>query len=769
MGLQEYARKRSFDATPEPPAQASSRPRKADAPIFVVQLHHARTRHYDLRLEADGVLKSWAVPKGPSMRSGERRLAIEVEDHPLEYAGFEGTIPRGQYGAGEVEIFDGGTWEPEGDPLDGIAAGRLDFLLHGERFHGRFTLVRTDADARQPQWMLIRRTVNAPVPARPTGRTTVARRPDWRRRARALAGARVVDMPDDVVPQLATLRRHPPRGEGWLHEIKWDGYRLLAYRGDRVELLSRNRLPWSQRLPRLAGELAALPVRQAILDGELIAVDRHGRSDFSALQRLLERGRTDDLRYVAFDLLYIDGVDLRGVAQLGRRGLLSELLMQAASPMLAFSEHVDGDPSEILEASARIGIEGIVCKHADAAYQGGRSQAWIKLKHVADESFVVVGYTPPTNTRQGFGSLLLACREAEGLRYAGRVGSGFSDEDLGSISRRLHGLHTTIAPVELPAHVPFTLRSVQWVRPVLMVDVHTRGRGKEGLVRQASFQRLRHDLPPRGSWRCRDTGHVTGSAEEPMKPRLSSPDRVVYPDTGLTKRDIADYYSAVAQWLLPELVDRPLSLVRCPDGIQGECFFQRHHKDRLGQGVHPVLLDEHDGKDEYLYVRGIEGVLSLVQMNAIEFHPWGAKRKSPDRPDRLVFDLDPGEGVPWAEVVRAARDVRDRLAEVGLQSWPRLSGGKGIHVCVPLKQGQGWDEAKDFCEAFAKVMARQSPARYVAKSAMKIRSGRIFIDWLRNGRGATSVSGWVLRARKGAPVAMPLRWVSAAEKIASFK
>ena len=780
MSLRDYARKRSFDATPEPSGEARARRRRAREPIFVVQLHHARSRHYDFRLEADGALKSWAVPKGPSLRAGEKRLAVEVEDHPLDYAGFEGEIPAGQYGAGKVEIFDSGTWAAEEDALESIAAGKLDFVLEGERLRGRFTLVRTAGKSRQPQWLLIKRSDEhardadadalLDVPAKPRTRAPAKKKAakkakkqagnaragknGWKKRALAAGGSAAKSMPRGIEPQLATLRTRPPRGEGWLHEVKWDGYRLLAYRDGGVELCSRNQLPWSQRLPHLVRALEALPVGQAVIDGELIATDARGRSDFGLLQGLLERGDTDALRFVAFDLLYLDGVDLRDAAQVDRRELLARLIDAAGSHALAYSEHVEGDATAAFDASAGSGLEGIVCKRADAPYRSGRGRAWIKLKHVADESFVVVGHTPPKNSRYGFGSLLLAQPGNGGLEYVGRVGSGFSDDSLRAIHRRLQALGSRDAAVELPSHVPFPRRSVRWVRPELMVDVHTRGRGKEGLVRQASFVRLREDLPaPAAPRRARPP-----QEKDMATSRLTSPDREVYPGEGITKQDMADYYAAVADWLLPELVERPLSLLRCPDGAGGECFFQKHHADSLGPGVHPVTLRERDGKDEYIYVRDIQGVLSLVQMNAIEFHPWGAKRKAPEKPDRLVFDLDPAEGVPWEEVTRAAREVRDRLAEVGLQSWPRLSGGKGIHVCVPIRPGPGWDDAKDFCEAFAKAMAMHSPMRYVATASKKARRDRIFIDWLRNGRGATSVASWVLRARKGAPVAIPLRW-----------
>ena len=774
MSLRDYARKRSFDATPEPSGERRTR-RGRGAPIFVVQLHHASTRHFDFRLEADGALKSWAVPKGPSLRVGEKRLAVEVEDHPLDYADFEGEIPKGQYGAGRVEIFDRGTWACEQDPLQAIAAGKLDFVLDGDRLQGRFTLVRTGRQARQPQWLLIKRSdthardadadalldmpVRPPVRPRAHGRARKGRL-DWRGLALDAGGVVARRMPRGIEPQLATLQTRPPTGAGWLHEVKWDGYRLLAYREADVELCSRNQLPWSDRLPQLVRALDDLPVESAVIDGELIATDAHGRSDFGLLQALLERGETGALRYVTFDLLYLDGVDLRGVGLLQRRTLLGQLIEAAAAPALAFSEHVEGDAAAAFEASAGSGLEGIVCKRVDAPYRGGRGRAWLKLKHVADESFVVVGYTPPKNSRHGFGSLLLAQVAEAGLEYVGRVGSGFSDDSLRALHRRLQALHADGPVVDLPDHVPFPRRTVRWVQPQLMVDVHTRGRGKEGLIRQASFVRLRDDLhAPRPSQPPVSRRRKGRAQENRMaSTRLTSPDREVFPGEGITKQDVADYYQAVADWLLPELVERPLSLLRCPDGIGAECFFQKHHADSLGAGVHPVVLREREGQDEYLYVRDIQGVLSLVQMNAIEFHPWGAKRKAPEKPDRLVFDLDPAEGVPWSEVIRAARDVRDRLAEVGLESWPRLSGGKGVHVCVPIRPGPDWDTAKHFCEAFAKAMVAQSPMRYVATASKQARRDRIFIDWLRNGRGATSVASWVLRARKGAPVAMPLRW-----------
>ncbi|MFC3551133.1 DNA ligase D [Lysobacter cavernae] len=779
MSLRDYARKRRLGETPEPgDATRKPRARGKPPPIFVVQLHHARARHYDFRLEADGVLKSWAVPKGPSLRPGEKRLAIEVEDHPLAYAGFQGDIPEGHYGAGHVDIFDRGTWSTSDDPLAQIAAGKLDFELDGEKLKGSFHMVRTRPSGRQPQWLLIKRNDryardadadalliesapkapraakagqvaserNKAVPRRPAA----AARGGWKARAVQIAGrAAAKPMPEEVELQLTTLRETPPATGDWLHEVKWDGYRMLAYKQrGKVRLQSRKGLDWTGDFPELVAALGSLPVDSLIVDGELVALDRDGRSDFAALQRQLEAGSVASLRLVVFDLLYLDGIDLRDAPQRARRDLLRDILATTPAPELAFSGHVEGPGAKVFEASVEAGLEGIVSKRADAPYRGGRSQNWIKVKHADSDEFVVVGYTLPRGSRHGFGSLLLATREAGRWRYAGRVGSGFSDDMLRTLSKRLETLRTDQTAVELPEHVPFSVRSVRWVKPIIVVEVHLRGRGKEGLVRQASFLRLRDDKPLQD---------VEPAMAKPAA-KLTSPDRVVFPDDSISKGEVAAYYQGVARWLLPELIKRPLSLVRCPAGIAVTCFFQKHHNASFGPKVFAIELRESDGRGEYLYVKDIDGVLALVQMNTLEFHPWGARVDAPDKPDRLVFDLDPAEGIAWTDIKAAAREVHDRLVQVKLRSWVRLSGGKGLHVVVPIRRGPDWAQAKAFCEAFAETMVAQAPLHYVATASKVARKGRIFIDWLRNTRGATSVCSWSLRARPGATVAMPLSW-----------
>jgi bifunctional non-homologous end joining protein LigD len=842
MSLREYARKRRFGETPEPAHDATTdrgKPIASKRPIFVVQLHNARARHYDFRLELDGALKSWAVPKGPSLRVGDKRLAVQVEDHPLSYAGFEGEIPPGNYGAGHVLVFDHGVWSADGDPLQAIAAGKLDFTLYGKKLRGGWKLVRTrlqGSHGEGRQWLLIKRddayardaeaddlveaepgpgssqkagrkwisgkgetaSSNKVAKARATQTTSAnarkdaaksvtdarkrksaARALDWREMALALGGARDRGLSGDFKPQLTTLREAPPRGDEWLHEVKWDGYRLLADLDDGiVKLRSRNGLDWTGDFPEIASALEALPVSSARFDGELVALDREGRSDFALLQRTIEGSANAPLRYLLFDLPALEGVDLTHVALIDRKHLLETLLTNDASDTLAFSVHVVGHGPDVFAASAKQKLEGIISKRVDSHYVQRRSPDWIKVKHAQSDEFLIVGFTNPKGSRSGFGSLLMATVREGSLHYVGRVGTGYDDATLRSLSQHLHSLRRESRTVGLPAHVPFAARDVTWVEPELVAEIAFRGWGKEGLLRQASFQRLREDKT------AEDLGMIARTTTKTRRPASKSvskapkrtvneraadnatrvdgithPERIVYPRDGISKGDVADYYRAVAPWMLPELVNRPLSLVRCPDGLKGQCFFQKHHAATLGKRVGAIELSEKDGdREPYVYIEDIDGLLELVQMNTLEFHPWGARVDRPEQPDRLVFDLDPAEGVPWKVVVAAGRDVRARLLEAGLESWVRLSGGKGLHVVAPIKRGPSWAKVKEFCEAFADALAAHAPETYLATASKAQRKGRIFIDWLRNARGATSVTGWSLRARDGASVAMPLTW-----------
>ena len=760
MALQEYQRKRSFERTPEPRG-AAVRGRKGKALSFVVQLHHARRRHYDFRLELDGVLRSWAVPKGPSYRPEDKRLAVEVEDHPLSYGSFEGEIPKGNYGAGHVAIFDRGTWTPEGDPREGIEKGKLVFSLQGEKLRGRWELVRTrKVESGKPQWLLFKKhdayagdleaddlldqpappvAVDADVaPVRMARKTPVKRKagtlPEWR------------------PPMLATSAETPPTGEDWLHEWKWDGYRINgSARDGQVALYSRNGLPWNDKIPHVAEALRALG-RDVDIDGELIALTDKGYSDFNALQQALKSGRTSTLRYMVFDLPALDGEDL-ATRPLHERKQRLRTLVGGKPGVLVYSEHIDGNGERVFAAARQHGLEGILSKRRNSKYVAGRSRDWLKVKAVDTREFVIVGYTEPKGSRSGVGALMMARPENGRLVYAGRVGTGYTDELLRDLRKRLLPLERKEAVVALPEHDKLRPKHVHWVEPVLVAEVIFRGWGKEGLLRQPSFHRLRED-------RAADASLVQPEA----LPALSSPDRVVYPparagEKPITKQEVFDYYAKVAPRLLEDMGGRLLSIVRCPDGINGQRFFQKHLGKGFGKAIHEQWVVENDGdRRKYFHVDDLTGLLQLVQMNVIEFHPWGSKAADIEKPDRVIFDLDPDPGIDWKTVKAAARELRDRLSELGLQSFPRLTGGKGVHLVVPIAPRYPWPQARAFCEAFADTLATQSPDRYVATMSKAKREGRIFVDWLRNGRGATAIASWSLRARAGATVAMPVTW-----------
>jgi bifunctional non-homologous end joining protein LigD len=580
-------------------------------------------------------------------------------------------------------------------------------------------------------------------------------RRDWRAEATALAGAAPLQADARFLAKPCVSRTSPPAGNEWLHEIKWDGYRLLVeLRKGNARLRSRDGLDWTPRFPEIARALESIDVDQAWLDGEVVALDDRGRSDFNALQRALKARDTGALRLLAFDLPALAGVDLAATPLLARKTLLERLLAAQPSPTLSFSQHLVGNGERVFAASLRQGVEGIVSKRVDSPYSATRRLDWVKVEHADSDEFVVVGHAG--RGRGGSGSLLLAQCEDDRLRYAGRVGTGLDPVLLESLARRMRPLRQAAPTLALPSHAALAPSRVQWLRPELVAEVAYRGWDKQGLLRQARFKRLRED---------RDAGGLEGRArntEAGMDIRITHPERIVFAATkghaAVSKGEVADYYRRVARWMLPELARRPLSLLRCPDGASGACFFQKHHSDSFGEAVKAIPLRQKDGIQDYLQVEDAEGLLALVQFNAIEFHPWGSRVDDPERPDRMVFDLDPHEGLAWKAVVAAAREVRARLRERGLESFVRQTGGKGLHVVAPIRPGPDWQALKDFCESVASEMAQQHPDRYVATMSKARREGRLFVDWLRNSRGATSVTSWSLRARPGAPVAMPLRW-----------
>ena len=804
MSLTEYRRKREFSKTPEPAPIAQSS--KARRPVFVVQLHHASRRHYDFRLEVGNTLKSWAVPKGPSYDPSVKRMAVEVEDHPIDYVAFEGQIPKGQYGGGHVAQFDSGIWTTEGDPDAQLAKGHLRFELFGSKLKGGWHLVRTGKAAKQPQWLLFKEkdayagTLDAddllgdvtappeedlmragkgkPAKKQLTKIPEVQRpkRKSWATRAQKLEGAAKKPLMAGVfTPQLAKLGDAPPRGNTWVHELKWDGYRILAtiHKG-KARLWSRNAIEWTSKLPDIVGAVERLGLETAALDGELIA-GTGTKQDFNLLQATLSGDAQGRLTLVLFDVLHVDGVDVRVSPLRERKQLLQEMLT-GPLPQLSFSSHVEGDADKAFELACRQGFEGIISKRADRSYYHGRNDDWRKTKSLASDEFAVVGFTAPKGSRSGFGALLLATPDAEhGWRYVGRVGSGFSDALIADISKRILAKTSpnpsTKPSVFLPEH-DTDLRSAKWFLPQQVVEVNFRGIGKNGLLRQPTLKAVRPDKIPKDlldpdsmpmtTAKKQRQKSVSGESSKPRDEQkafhLTSPTRVVFSDAGITKRDVADYYQAVMPWLLPEIVDRPLSIIRCTQGISRPCFFQKHHTAGL-ELVSTVALEEDSGeKGDYLVARDAPSVMELVQFNALEFHPWGSNAEHPDRADRIVFDLDPGPDVPWGDIIRAARQIKGLLEGLDLVSFVRTSGGKGLHVVVPLKPGIDWDVVKPFAKSFAETMVATNPMRFVATPSKKFRKGKIFIDYLRNGRGATSVASFSLRARPGAPVAMPLRW-----------
>jgi bifunctional non-homologous end joining protein LigD len=779
--LARYRAKRNFATTPEPSGGSASEAGQR----FVVHKHAARRLHYDLRLELDGTLKSWAVARGPSLVTGEKRLAVHVEDHPIDYHTFEGTIPKGEYGAGAVIVWDRGTWIPADDPHRAYAKGHLEFRLEGQKLKGRWHLVRMHGK-RQNNWLLIKsdddaaRSPDAPdiLVEQPqsiaTGRTLEdvagdASKQDVRRPRRPLSrpaaaprveveklrGALKGPLPAFIEPCLAALNPRPPKGARWIHEIKFDGYRLqVRIELGRVRLNTRSGQDWTSKFgTRLIEALKRLPVTSAMLDGELVVEDESGASDFSALQADLSEGNTDRLVFYVFDILHLDGFDLRPAALVERKRLLQRLLADAPSNgPLRYVEHFEEDGELLLKHACRLGLEGIVSKVRTAPYRSGRGSLWLKSKCAQRQEFVIVGYLPSTTSRRMVGSLVVGYYRDERLAYAGRVGSGFSETTARDLWERLDLLRVAELPV---SDVPTELtRRVRWVRPCLVAEVEYGSWTAGNVLRQAVFKGVRDDKPAPESVVREEADAAVLAPSVPESVPLTHPDRVYWPDVGITKQGLAEFYATIWDWIAPHVANRPLSLLRCPDGSDGQCFFQKH----AWAGVHESVSRVRDREEEVLVIHNLEGLTSLVQAGVLEIHPWGAAFTDLDRPDRLVFDLDPGDGVTWTEVIAAALEVRARLKTDGLESFVKTSGGKGLHIVVPVRPTHPWDEAKDFARRLAAAMAKDMPRRFTTRPGNTRRTGRIFVDYLRNARGATAIAAYSTRARPGAPVSTPLAW-----------
>lgn len=768
--LAAYDAKRDFEATPEPGARTRRSPRR-QAPatahgLYVVQKHAARNLHYDFRLEHDGVLLSWAVPKGPSLDPHARRLAVQVEDHPLDYAEFEGEIPAGNHGAGKVEIWDRGHWSPHGEVAAGLRRGRLAFRLHGGKLDGEWHLVRLaerslPKSARPRSWLLFRSADDAGELA-----AANAIQPARKRRSppESASGSQAAEL-----FQLATPAAKPPAGDEWVHETKWDGYRLLAARqGEAVQLWSRSGADWTERLPEIAAAVRELPIRDAILDGELVAMAGR-RSSFQALQTALaEPGAGPQrrrLRFQVFDLLTLEGEDLRSLPLVERKRRLTELLRGLpTTSALRLSRHQLGKGDARWRAACARGLEGIVTKRADAPYRAGRGRNWLKIKCHGRQEFVIVGFTRQRGREDELGALLLAVADDGGqLAYAGRVGTGFDRESRGDLLRRLQALATKRPPVG--GSIPGA-RGVHWVRPRLVAEVRFTEWTADGRLRHSSFVGLREDKAARDVRREGPSPPAAAHAGDELETvegvRITHSDRLVFADSKITKLDLARYWAQVWRWIEPHLAGRPLAFLRCPEGAAGACFFQKHWPAELA-GVVPVDVSEAgETSAPQARVSSLAGLVGLTQFGVVEIHLWGANARKLEYPDRLVMDLDPGPGVAWREVVAGARLLRDLLAELGLESFPLLSGGKGVHVVAPLAPRRDWATVRKFSAALARALATASPERYVDRATRSRRAGRIFVDYLRNGRGATAIAPYSPRARAGGPVATPITWAELA-------
>jgi bifunctional non-homologous end joining protein LigD len=754
--LSSYNAKRDFRRTPEPVGTAAKR----GGHRFIVQKHAATRLHYDFRLELDGVLKSWAITKGPCLDPEVKRLAVRTEDHPLSYATFEGSIPLGQYGGGTVLLWDDGRWEPIGDPHAGLERGKLHFRLRGQRMRGEWLLLRLkpDKSGARENWLLRKvddgyadpdtDLTGENVTSIKTGRTLADIAAGKAVRARKGPAA----APEFRDVQLATLADVPPAGNDWVHEVKYDGYRCLVVKsGDRVAAFTRKGNDWTEQFAAIADAARAIDAKSAAIDGEVVALDDKGMPSFSKLQNAIKGG--GDLMFFAFDLLELDGTDLTHLPLLDRKAKLKPLIAAVGEPLL-YSDHIQGDGEQVLNTICKFGGEGIVSKRADGKYLGKRSSSWLKIKCTRRQEFVIGGWSHSDKGR-GFASLLLGTYEGGKLRYAGRVGTGFDMATIAELTDRMARLASP-----KPAFDKLTSdarRGAHWIKPKLVAEVAYGEITPDGLLRHASFIGLRSDKPAREVGL--DRAIATDGALVRASVAITNPERVMFPEVQVTKRELIDYYEGVAEAMLTHVAGRPLSLVRCPQGRGKECFFQKHDSGIFPAGVRQVRIDEAKGKTQpYIYIEDLQGLIACLQMGTLEFHIWGSRIDHLELPDRLVIDLDPDPSVGFAEVRRAAVEVKARLESLGLQSWPMLTGGKGLHVVAPLAPHHDWEAVKSFARAFAEAMAGEHPGRFTSKMSKAGRQGRIFVDWLRNQRGATAIAPFSTRARPGAPIAVPVGW-----------
>jgi bifunctional non-homologous end joining protein LigD len=859
--LTTYRAKRNFRETPEPKGKV----RKRKGNSFVIQKHDATRLHYDFRLELDGVLLSWAVTKGPSLNPADKRLAVRTEDHPLDYGKFEGVIPSG-YGAGTVILWDNGTWEPEEDPHEGLRKGSLKFTLHGHRLKGSWALVRLKPrpgeSRKRENWLLIKhrdshasadtvavekwtnsveskRTIEqmarahgslharaASRAARATVKKSKATRNGGPRKGGEEDARLPKRAPAFVAPQLAQLRDAPPDGDNWLHEIKFDGYRIIAViDGGRVRLFTRNKQDWTKRYARTASVLSSLKLGDCTLDGELVALDDKGQGSFSRMQQQADNPSIE-LVYYVFDLLNEKGVDIRTLPLAERKARLASLIGHGTE-YIRYSDHIIGDGAEVAASACSMKLEGVISKRADAKYTSGRGPMWVKSKCIGEDEFVIGGYRLSDKRGRAFRSLLLGefgkGKDKDKLIYRGRVGTGFNDETFRTLLPRLEKLKRKTSPfTSTPTEAK---RNAVWVEPKIVAQVAYFETTPDGHLRHPSYLGLREDKPAKevkagsssvsiaaqpmatkkktarkpavssGSFSGKarsaasresrlarqgnftkksqtrsnqDSRHKAGNDSARKSKagpttvggqRLTSPDKILWPEAGLTKLDLANYFNDFSAQLLPHVKNRPLSIVRCPEGYQGECFFQKHHNPSTPDSIETVSIREKKGGNEdYLIIRNKAGLVGASQIGGMELHAWGSREDRIENPERIVFDLDPDEDLDFERVKSAAMELRDILDSVGLKTFPLLTGGKGIHVIAPIARTQPWEKVKAFARGLAFMVAKSAPQRYIAQASKAKREGRIFLDWLRNERGATAIAPFSPRRRANAPVATPISW-----------
>ncbi|CAN5208200.1 DNA ligase D [soil metagenome] len=793
--LDKYNAKRDFKVTAEPAGKTRKRA-GSKALSFVVQKHWASRLHYDFRLELDGVMLSWAVPKGPSFDPADKRMAIHVEDHPIDYSSFEGEIPKGQYGGGKVIVWDNGTWEPVGDPREGLKAGKLVFKLHGQKLAGLFELVnipkksdpktinnwilfkkRGDAWARPAAEFDVITALPDSVVAKPLG-LVEEREPREEPTAAAAATATAPDlslavmapMPAKLEPQLATLASEVPAAGKWIVESKLDGYRVMArIDGDDVRLFTRNGHDWTDKLSSIAIEIRQLGIAAAFLDGEIVVINDHGVPDFNALQNAIDNSRSTRIDYFVFDVPFVAGRDLRRVPLQSRRIVLRELLTAHPSERVKFSESFDATPQQMLKAACEMGMEGVMVKRADAPYVSSRTDTWLKLKCSQRQEFIVVGFTDRANSKTEVGGLLLAYHEDGQLRFGGSVGTGWNSAKGQELHKALTKLRvekpavdaTLVKPCRWSKRVSGTEK---WVKPTMVVEVAFSEWTPDGHVRHPSFKGVRTDKAPNTITRERPAVPSTSAGSPAGKPssssgvKITNAERVIDTSTGFTKGQLVHYYESIAPFILPHLKDRPVALVRAPEGVAGEQFFQKHVEGTKMPGLKvldPALWPGHSG---LLSIDTADALIAAAQMNTVELHTWNSTSKNIDEPNRVIFDLDPGEGVTWKHLQEAAQLTHAFLEQIGLQSWLKTSGGKGLHVVVPLAPKLDFEIVKDWSQAVVNHIAKAIPQRFVAKSGGTNRVGKIFIDYLRNGHGQTTACAFSARVRPGLGVSMPVSW-----------